>query len=82
LWFLLFGFLCSDLLLTSPKRAELMYHLQSSFAGLSAARTPLHYELGERLYVRDADGRVRDITIIDSGAFKIGKAFTPDQMVA
>jgi len=70
-----------DLLLTCPKRAELMYHLQQAYAGLSASRTPLPYELGERLYVCDGDGRVRDISILDSGSFKIGKAFLPDQQI-
>lgn len=69
---------CSDVLLSTPKRAELMYHLQAVYASLSSGRTPLHYVLGERLYVRDRDGRVRDVMVLDSGSFKLGKAFTPD----
>ena len=64
-----------DLLLTSPKRPELMFHLQSLFKSLWSGRKTLEYELGERLYVKDREGMVRDVQVLDSQSFKLGKAF-------
>jgi len=56
-----------------------MYHLQATYAALSADRVPLAYTLGERLYVTDRDRRVRDILVLDSGSFKMGKPFALEQ---
>lgn len=64
-----------DLLLTSPKRPELMYHLQSLTKSLWRGQKSLEYELGERLYVKDREGMVREVQVLSSQSFKLGKAF-------
>jgi hypothetical protein len=69
-----------DYLLTSPKRPELMYHLQAAFKRLSNGMQSLPYDFSERLYVADKENRMRDIQILDSQSFKLGKAFEAQGM--
>ena len=64
-----------DYLLTSPKRAELIYHLQHAYHRLTAGRRTIEYEFSERLYVRDKNDMIRDVQILDSQSFKLGKPF-------
>ena len=58
-----------------------MYNLQQCWSALSGGRSSLPYELGERLYVKDRRGMVRDVQILDSQRFKLGKAFPMQGLV-
>jgi len=51
------------------------------WSALSGGRSSLPYELGERLYVKDRRGMVRDVQILDSQRFKLGKAFPMQGLV-
>lgn len=71
-----------DFLFTTPKRAEFVYHLQTALQSISSAsaRCALlaptldpSFEFSERLYVRDRDGRTREVLVLDSQRFKLGK---------
>lgn len=53
-----------DLLLRTPKRPELMFHLQVLYEQCTLGESgPLEYRFGERLYVSDPNNMVRDVHI-------------------